>query len=153
MKKLEKLAQLTDEQLCYGVLKYLGYAIYVRDDLDESSPHKWPGDAVVRELANVGAIVTIDSQGDLRVEAACASFPITLQNIIANHLNDLVGRAAVRQITVDNDDQYTVGTYMGMDKDMTCHVHGNDLYKALCYGFLLYHCGGALDVPDVLVKD
>jgi len=153
MKKLEKLAQLTDAQLCYGALKYLGYPIYVCGDHEASSPHQWPGNHALTQMASEGAIVTLSLQGEIHVETAGESYPVTMQGIVAAHLNDLVNRDAVRQVSVDADGQYSVSVMMGMDPDLTCHVHGNDLYKALCYGFVLYHCGDSLDVPDVLVTE
>ena len=150
MKRLEKIAQLTDNQLCYGVLKYLGYPIYVCDDHDEASPHCWPGNDKVTQLAREGSVVIVGLQGELHVETADTSVPVKIQNIVAAHLDDLVNRDAVRHISVDAAGQYVVGTIISMDPEMTCQVHGSDLYKALCYGFLLYHCGTSLDVPDVL---
>lgn len=153
MKKLEKLAQLTDKQLVYGVVKYLGYQIFDCGDHDENSPHRWPGNGNVTELAKSETIIIIGLTGNIVIEGPDGAYELSCRGIVGMHLNQIFCRDAVRQVSVDADGQYVVGTVIGMDPEMTCHVHGSDLYKALCYGFVLYHCGDSLDVPDVLVKE
>lgn len=153
MKKLKKLAQLTDNQLVYGVMKYLGYEIFDCGDHDEASPHRWPGNGKVMEIAKDKDIVIIGLTGNIVMEGPDGTYTLHPNGVVGLHLNQIFCRDAVRQVSIDADGQYVVGTVIGMDPEMTCHVHGSDLYKALCYGFVLYHCGDSLDVPDVLVKE
>ncbi|QXO10046.1 hypothetical protein pEaSNUABM37_00085 [Erwinia phage pEa_SNUABM_37] len=152
MQKLDKIAQLTDAQLVYGVLKYLGYDIFDCGDHDETSPHCWPGNGKVTELAATKNIVTIGLMGEIHLEGYGISQQIHCNGVVGGHLNQLVNRDAVSNITTDSNGQYVVSVIMGMDPEATCYVHGGDLYKAICYGFIMRHCDGTLDVPDVLVK-
>lgn len=152
MKTLDKIAQLTDAQLVYGVLKYLGYDIFDCGDHDETSPHYWPGNNRVTELASIKPIVTISLTGEIHFEANGTSQPIHCNGVVGSHLDRIVANDGVCAMRIDDHGQYVVSTYMGMDPEATCHVHGSDPYKALCYGFIMYHCNGTIDVPDILVK-
>lgn len=152
MKTLDKIAQLTDAQLTYGLLKYLGYDIFDCGDHDETSPHCWPGNCQATEMASTKGIVTIGLLGEIHFENKGVSQPIHFTDVVGMNLNRIVVNDGVCAVRVHRYGQYVVSTYMGMDPEATCYVHGSDLYKALCYGFIMYHCNGTLDVPDVLVK-
>lgn len=151
MKKLEKLVGLMDDQLVYGVLKYLGYEIFDCGDHDKNSPHYWPGNNAVCEITSAKTVVCISLTGEIHIENSDGSIQVNLSNLIGMHLNELVNRDAIRNISVGEQGEYVISAMMGTDKETICYVHGSDLYKALCYGFIMRHCDGTLDVPDVLV--
>lgn len=155
MKQLTDLQRVTEQQMCYLLLKYLNYTIYDAGDHDENSPHQWPGNHNVTEAAESETIVTIGLLGDLRFEDRRTSYygPVTIDTIIKRHLNDMVCPDKLYSIKTDPAYGYRV-SFARANEKMTCnyHVDKQSLNDALATAFVTLYAHDVIEVPDVLVS-